>query len=397
LSTVQRVWVGVDVGKAHHWAVAVDHEGRRLLSRKVANDEEAILAMIAAVCELAGEVRWAVDISSRLSALLLALLMSHGQQVVYVPGRTVNRMAGAFAGEGKTDAKDAQVIADVARMRSGFRLLTTSPEMIHELALLTSCRRDLVSYRVRMINRLRELLVGICPALEREFEYKSRAGLVLLTGFQTPAALRRIGVKRLTDWLVRRKVRSAADIAERAVMAGRAQQTILPGQARAARLVADLAQQILDLDERLKQLDAEITEVLAGDETAEIIQSMPGMGPLLTAELIARTGDLSSYRNAGHLAAHAGIAPVPNDSGRRLNNLHRPTHYDRRLCRIFYLSAQTAMSRPGPSQEYYHRKRDEGKSHVQAVLSLARRRVDVLWAMSRDRRRYTAVPPTMAA
>jgi hypothetical protein len=52
--------------------------------------------------EKADEVQWAVDISGRASALLLALLISHGQQVVYVPGRTVNRMTGAYRGEGKT-------------------------------------------------------------------------------------------------------------------------------------------------------------------------------------------------------------------------------------------------------------------------------------------------------
>lgn len=126
MSTHVRIWVGIDVGKAHHWAVAVDREGRRLMSRKVANDEDAVLELISGASELTGEVRWAVDISSRLSALLLALLLDRGQQVVSVPGRTVNRMAGAFGGEGKTDAKDAQVIADTARMRPGFRPLTAS-------------------------------------------------------------------------------------------------------------------------------------------------------------------------------------------------------------------------------------------------------------------------------
>lgn len=70
---------------------------------------------------------------------------------------------------------------------------------------------------MRLINRLREVLVGICPALERAFEYRKRPGLVLLTGFQTPAAIRRMGVKRLTDWLARRNIRTAAAFADRAV------------------------------------------------------------------------------------------------------------------------------------------------------------------------------------
>ncbi|GAA1138456.1 hypothetical protein F4556_005360 [Kitasatospora gansuensis] len=54
----------------------------------------------------------AVDLPSRASALLLALLASHGQKPVYVPGRMVNRMAGAYRSEAKTDARDAFVIAE---------------------------------------------------------------------------------------------------------------------------------------------------------------------------------------------------------------------------------------------------------------------------------------------
>lgn len=88
----------------------------------------------------------------------------------------------------------------------------------------------------------------------------------------------------------------------------------------------------------------------------------------------------------GTWAAHTGIAPVPNGSGRRTQNLHWPTQYDRRLCRNFYLAAQTAMSRPGAPREYYREKRSKGKIHSQAVLCLTRRRIDVLWAMLRDQR-----------
>ncbi len=75
-----------------------------------------------------------MDISGRASTLLLALLIAHGQQVVYVPGRTVNRMSGAYRGEGKTDARDARVIADQARMKR-------SEGLLHTQALLELARR----------------------------------------------------------------------------------------------------------------------------------------------------------------------------------------------------------------------------------------------------------------
>ncbi len=245
---------------------------------------------------------------------------------------------------------------------------------------------------------MRDLLCGISPALEKAFDYaRSRGAIILLTHYQTPAALRRTGLKRLATWLQRRKVRNAQRLAEKAVEAAEQQHTALPGEARAAVLLGELAHQLLALDERIAANDKEIRDLFRTDERAEIIESPPGMGPILGAEFVAIAGDLSSYRDAGRLAAHAGLAPVPRDSGRRTGNLHRPKRYDRRLRWVFYLSAQSAMMYPGPSRDFYLRKRAEGLRHVQAVLALARRRVDVLWAMLRDRRPYVLALPSAPA
>lgn len=102
-----QAWCGIDAGKVHHWAAVVDETGGTLWSKKIDNDETAILTALGEILDLANEVHWAVDISGTASALLLALLAVHGQQAVYVPGRTVSRMAGAYRGEAKTDARDA--------------------------------------------------------------------------------------------------------------------------------------------------------------------------------------------------------------------------------------------------------------------------------------------------
>ncbi len=85
--------------------------------------------------------------------------------------------------------------------------------------------------------------------------------------------------------------------------------------------------------------------------------------------------------------------------GRRSGNLHKPRRYSRPLRHVFYLSAQTAMMRPGPNRYYYLKKREHGRTHTQAVITLARRRIDVLWALLRDNRPFTEQPPaaTLAA
>jgi hypothetical protein len=64
--------------------------------------------------------------------------------------------------------------------------------------------------------------------------------------------------------------------------------------------------------------------------------------------------------------------------------IDRPKRYNRRLRHIFYLAGQTAMMGPGPSHDYHLTKRSEGLLHTQDLHALARRRVDVLWAMLRE-------------
>jgi hypothetical protein len=144
-------------------------------------------------------------------------------------------------------------------VRQDFTLLSLPDETVANLQLLTGHRADLIADRVRLINRLRDALVGICPALERAFDYSAAKGpVVLLTEYQTPAALRRTGAKQLEDWLARRAVRSAAEVAARALEAAHSQVTALPGEKRAAKLVCDFAHQLLALEEWIKDIDREI-------------------------------------------------------------------------------------------------------------------------------------------
>ncbi|WP_405576307.1 transposase [Streptomyces sp. NBC_01092] len=144
----EQVWVGIDAGKAHHWAVGVNASGEKVFSRKVVNGEDEILALMVAACEMADEVRWAVDICGRASTLLLALLIANGQSVVYVPGRTVNRMSGAYGRPKRYHRRLRHVFymaAQTAMMRPGpsrdYYLKKRAEGLIHVQALLALPRR----------------------------------------------------------------------------------------------------------------------------------------------------------------------------------------------------------------------------------------------------------------
>jgi transposase len=119
------------------------------------------------------------------------------------------------------------------------------------------------------------------------------------------------------------------------------------------------------------------------------------MGPILGAEFLVVTGaTLSGFASAGRLASYAGLVPVPQDSGRVSGNLRRPKRYNRRLRRVFYMAALSSIRANGPSHTFYDKKRSERLIHTQALLALARRLVDVLWALLRDSRPFTPTAPT---
>jgi transposase len=254
---------------------------------------------------------------------------------------------------------------------------------------MTAYRADLAADRTRCINRLRSLLLGVFPALERVLDFTCHGPLVLISGFQTPTAIRRLGATRLLRWLERRGVRRPGRLATAAAEAAGQQTIQLPGEAAAASLVARLAQTILELDRQLADVDRKVAASFHTQQDAAIITSLTGIGDVLGAQFLAAVGgSLSGFASADHLAGYAGLAPTPRDSGYRTGNLHRPQRYNRQLQRVFYTSAMISIQRSPASRAFYDGKRAQGKRHTQAVLALARRRVNVLWAMLRDHQPY---------
>ncbi|WP_330328841.1 IS110 family transposase [Streptomyces sp. NBC_00536] len=392
------IWAGIDAGKTHHHCVVIDENGRRLLSRRVANDEPELLQLLADVLDLGDEVTWGIDLADGGAALVIAVLLGHGQRAFYISGRAINRASEGYRGEGKTDAKDAAVIADQTRIRRDLQLLRTSDEVATDLKILTAHRSDLVADRTRTVNRLRALLTGIFPALDRALDLTNAGPLTLLTGYQTPAALRRLGTKRLESWLRNRGVRGAGQIAEAALEAAGSQHTSVPGERTAAWMVHTLAAQVIALNQQVAEMDKLIAARFREHRDAEILAGLPGLGPILGAEFLAATGgDMDAFATPDRLAGFGGVAPAPRDSGKISGNLRRPQRYNRKLQRVFYTSALISIRCCEESRRFYDRKRAEGKRHTQAVLALARRRVNVIWALLRDGRRYEPAPPARAA
>ena len=368
----RRAWVGIDVGKTSHHACAIDETGKVVWNQKVSNEQRTIEQLVTRACKGAEQVRWAIDLTSPMALMLITVLLCAEQSVVYVPGRTVNTMTHAFRGEGKTDAKDARVIAETARLRNDLSDVVLPDELVVELTQLTGYRADLMADWVRGINRLRALLGSIFPGLEAAFDYSARTPLILVSGLCTPAEIRAAGIDGMTAFLVDSHAWPTGIVKSAATAAALAneQPLALPGEAGTAALIKRLARKLLELDREIKDIDKTITERFREHPYARIIESLPGFGPGLGAEfLVVTRGDLASFATAGRLASYAGLVPVPKDSGRITGNLRRPKRYNRRLRRVFYLAALSSLRADGPSRRFYDRKRAERLIHTQALLA----------------------------
>ena len=367
-----------------------------MLSRRVEAAEEDLEAACSKIERMGGERTVGLDLMGGPATLLEAVLLERGEKIFHVPGVAVNRARDAYPGEAKTDAKDARVIADQLRLRRGaLKEVRPGEEATAELRLLVAHRRDLLQDQTRRAARLREVLLGVFPGLEAALDFKREGALLAVTKVASPAVARRLGEGRFRRWLKGRGVRKAEDLAGRVLAAAKAQRRELPAAEAKAALVAEIASEILRTRKRVAELDRRLEELLASSPEAEVVRSLPGMGVVFTAEFLAEVGDPSRFASADSLAAAAGIAPVLRASG-ATSHQRRARRGNTVLKRVLYRSAFSCISHHEQSESYYRKKRAEGKGHHQAVIALARRRVDVLWAMLRDGETYSERPPRAA-
>ncbi|MFD3484767.1 transposase [Streptomyces sp. NPDC058665] len=128
--------------------MVLDAQGERLLSRRVLNDETALMELISDVPALSGETLWTVDINHGGAASLIGLLLNHDQPMVYITGRPWARRRPRIEARAR-QMRDGFVIADQARMSKDLGLLRSGDETAVDPRTLTARRTDLVNDRTR--------------------------------------------------------------------------------------------------------------------------------------------------------------------------------------------------------------------------------------------------------
>jgi transposase len=382
------VFIGVDVGKSDHHAVALDRAGNTLFDRALPNDEGRLRDLIGQLKQH-GRVLLVVDQPATIGALPVAVAQAEGVLVGYLPGLAMRRIADLHAGEAKTDARDSMVIAQAARtLPHALRSIQLTDESIAELSMLCGFDDDLAKQVNATSNRIRGLLTQIHPALERVIgpNLDHPAILDLLQHYPTPAAMKALGATRLGNRLVKLAPKIGRRLADQISHALTEQTVVVIGTNAAALVLPRLAEQLAAIRRQRIEIAAEVEKLVEAHPLHPVLTSMPGVGVRTEARLLTEVAG-RHFPTAGHLAAYAGLAPVTRRSGTSIRGEHKSRRGNKTLKRALYLSAFASLRDP-VSRAYYDRKIAQGKRHNQALIALARRRCDVLHAMLRDGTTY---------
>ncbi|WP_151485294.1 IS110 family RNA-guided transposase [Streptomyces albicerus] len=385
------VFCALDVGKSSHHGTALLADGRTVFDKPLPNGEPQLRELFARLGRR-GKVLVVVDQPASVGTLAVAVARAGGCEVAYLPGLSMRRLADCHPGTGKTDARDAYVIADAAR---------TMPHLLHsidpaesvraELTMVLGYDDDLAQDATRTSNRLRGLLTSIHPALERLLGPRLRhpAVLALLQTFGSPATLAQAPAEELIEVMTDAapRMRTPRELAGQ-IHAALAEQTVqVPGTASAGEIISGLAESLAVLLKRREVLESRMTALLEAHPLAKVLTSMPGVAVRTGARILAEVGDASAFPTAAHLASYAGLTPTTRRSGTSIRGEGPPRGGNKTLKRALFLASFASLSSP-ESRAYYDRKRAEHKRHNAALICLTRRRVDVLHAMLKHRTLY---------
>jgi transposase len=377
------VFVGVDMGKEALYAQVIGPDGKAVFDRPVPNEEGTIRLLIADAAQYGSPVL-VTDQPSSMALLLLTVAEQQQVPVAYVTGLQMRRAADLYAGQAKTDPRDAWVLADYARRNADrLTMLDVGDQLLAELRILNGRDVDLAHDANRVSNRLRDALTSISPTLERVVgERLGQAGIRdLLKRYPTPTLLRRAGQTRINGVITRRSPRIADKVTARIWKALDAQTVTLPAEARWGQIISDLASDLERIHTQRKALEADIEEVFLKHPLGKVLVSLCGFGTRTGARTLAEIGNPHRFADGGRLAAYAGLTPIDRQSGTSIRGASKNRSGNHRLKDAMFLAAFVASQHDPTAKAYYQKKRTEGKNHTAAMICLTRRRCDLILDM----------------
>ena len=409
-----RFFVGIDWGSETHHVCVLNVDAQIVEERRVQHTASDVAAFLDWLSGLAPDSPASIAIAIEgPHGTLVEELLERRFCVFSVNPKQLDRFRDRYFPAGaKDDGRDAFVLADALRTdQYCFRVVRPGDPSVVRLRELTRLDEELNFCFQRHCCQLRQQLHRYYPhvlQLSRTADEPWIWALIELA--PTPAKAAKLNPNRieklLREWHIRRV--NAEQVL--AALRGRCF-SLAPGTVEAASehvllLLPHLRllhQQRLTLARRIEKILEELSTCSEGEAAPDVkvLLSLPGVGRIITATMIAEAPQLLADRDYHALRAYAGVAPVTRQSGKKSTVLMR-YGCNLRVRNAVYHWSRVSMQHDPRSREQYHRLRNKGHSHGRALRGLADRLLALLCAMLRSGtvydplRRQVAEPPPSA-
>jgi len=389
-----KVFVGHDWAEAHHDVCVIDAEGRRVGGSRLPEGVEGVARfheLVAAHATDPGDVVIATETDR---GLFVGSLVAAGYEVLAVNPLSTSRYRERHSTSGaKSDPGDAWVLANLARTDGhNHRPVAGDSDLAEAVKVLARAHQGLIWTRQRQVNQLRSALREFYPgALVAFSELGHPDALAVLAVAPTPAQGRTLSRSKIAAALRRGGRQRRID--ERSVeiqTALRAEQLTAPDVisdamgAAARALVAVIG----ELTVQIVVLEDQLVDHFDQHPDAQVIRSLPGLGMILGARVLAEFGDdPNRYVDAKSRKNYAGTSPITRASGTRQVVLARYAR-NRRLADACYLWAFAALTASPGARAFYDHRPTAGDTHHRALRALANRLVGILHGCLRHHSAY---------
>jgi transposase len=392
-------FVGIDVALREHRVAVLDRDGEAAgPSFTIAASKDGmatLLRTLAARDATAAQTLIGLEASGHLWENLEAALVGAGYRVLVLNPLQTRRYRDVLRRKAKTDDIDAHVIAGL--IRSGAAQASYVPdEHIQSL-------RELARLRARLMDDWQDYLRQLIAQLDVVLP-EHRTALGDLRSARARGILAQFPTAQHLAQASPRAIRRAAEDAgtrgftldDAIAVRDAARQSLYSGKAAAARaqVVRTLVNQLDRLSTAIDEVDRAATALLppsepgTGPSDADLLQTIPGIGPHTAATLLGELGAPMRFTDAPALVAYVGFYPVITESGQRVGTPRLSAVGSRIARRALYLAAVNAVRRSAEWRTIYLRKRAQGKSAKQALIVVAVKLLHTLYAMLKHRRPY---------
>jgi len=379
-SRTGRLFVGVDVHKDNHAAMALDCFGEVLENWEIGNEYGDFVSLVDEIEKVAGKKDlvpvFGLEDTYGAGDFLAKYLFGKGHEIKTVNPVLVKRERDFETHPEKSDLADAKGVAKVLIQRIDtlpHYNVTKTIEISRDMGNLVKDRETIVFEQTILKNQLHRILHQSWGSAYRSVfkDVFSKQSLIFWSDFPSAIECKK-SHKRVVkpDWI--RKT----DYEELPQTSG-----ITQNQVRRK------TKRILAIREELKEIETELKQLL--EQTGQKLETLPGCGTTLASVVISEIKDVRRFKTPAQLAKYAGLAPRSYESGKKKRHIKSKSG-NRRLNRAIYQIALTQISNQGieKAKEYFQKKIGESKSKKHALTCLKRQIIDIIWSMLKEKRGY---------